>query len=263
MTGWQAQLAAFRTGAPWFAPWREAGERVARARSAGLPLHEALNLQSAGTLKFAPPAELPPGMAYEQYVFETGRCPTRDNLHDFFNGLVWLRFPQAKRRLNQLHAAHIAATGLRASRGPVRDTLTLFDENGALLDAPPQLWDALSARDWRRLFIDLRSLWAQARLLVFGHALLEKLLQPRKELTAHVWRMQCPLAAMAEVDGWLAGELEARRLAAKPLTPLPLLGVPGWCPENQNFSFYDDSLVFRAGGRQESRTTGPTTNSPS
>ena len=57
----------------------------------------------------------------------------------------------------------------------MRDAITVFDENGALLDAPPALWEALLARDWPRLFVDLRPLWAQARLVIFGHALLEKL----------------------------------------------------------------------------------------
>ena len=31
------------------------------------------------------------------------------------------------------------------------------------------------ARDWQRLFVGERALWAQARLVLFGHALLEKL----------------------------------------------------------------------------------------
>ncbi|MEY4344478.1 MAG: hypothetical protein RL032_310, partial [Pseudomonadota bacterium] len=30
---------------------------------------------------------------YEQYIFDTGRVPTRDGLHDFFNGLCWLPSP--------------------------------------------------------------------------------------------------------------------------------------------------------------------------
>jgi hypothetical protein len=100
----------------------------------------------------------------------------------------------------------------------------------------------------------LRSLWAQARLIVFGHALLEKLVQPRKDITAHVWRVQCPAGAMAEVDRWLAGQLTAERLAAKPFTPLPVLGIPGWAPENENLSYYDDSMVFRPAGRETSGT---------
>jgi hypothetical protein len=261
VAGWPAQLATLESGEPWFAPWRESGKRVAASVAAGLPLPETLNRHATGRLRFVPSEDLPPGVAYERHIFETGRCPTRDNLHDFFNGLVWLALPQAKRRLNQLQAAEIARAGVGGSRGPLRDAITVFDENGALLDAPPALWEALLARDWRRLFVDLRPLWLQARVLVVGHALLEKLLQPRKDITAHVWRSQCSVSSMAEVDCWLASQLTAERLARKPLTPLPLLGVPGWTSENQNFSFYDDSLVFRPAGRKESKTTGPVATS--
>ncbi|MDP3618528.1 MAG: DUF3025 domain-containing protein, partial [Ramlibacter sp.] len=144
-------------------------------------------------------------------------------------------------------------------RGPVRDAITVFDENGALLHAPEPIWEALVARDWRRLFIDLRPLWVQAQLLIFGHALLEKLVTPRKPLTAHVWRVPRPQRTPDGVDHWLAGQLEPDVLAAKPFTPLPLMGIPGWCAENQNFSFYDDSLVFRPGRLQNDITTWPPT----
>src|SRR4029079_11221469 len=98
---------------------------------------------------------------------------------------------------------------------------------------------------WRRLFIELRPLWAQARLLVVGHALLEKLAAPRKDLTAHVWRVPCPDVGLPQADAWLAAQCSADALAAKPFTPLPVLGVPGWWAENENFFFYDDSVVFR------------------
>lgn len=232
--------------APWNAPWRGAGERVAARCAAAQPLHQALNAEGrADVPRFVPQSELPEGDAYERFIFETGHCPTREGLHDFFHGLCWLAFPRAKRQLNRLQAAEIARLGVQGRRGPVRDAITVFDENGALLDAPPALWQALLAREWRRLFVDLRPLWAQARLLVFGHALLEKLVQPRKDLTAHVWAAPCALADLAGVDAWLAGEATAERLAAKPFTPLPVLGIPGWCAQNENFSFYDDSLVFR------------------
>lgn len=250
MERWQDQLAALDAGGPWFAPWGDGGKTVAASLAGGVPLHEALNRQATTLLRFVAAQELPPGVAYEQYIFQAARCPTRDNLHDFFNGLVWLRFPLAKRRLNELQAGEIARRGIGPARGAVRDALTLFDENGALLDAPAPLWDALLARDWRRLFVELRPLWAQARVLVFGHALLEKLVRPRKDLTAHVWCTPCSMASMEGLDGWMAGQLTAERLETKPFTPLPLLGVPGWHPENQNFSFYDDSVVFRPPGRR-------------
>ncbi len=73
--------------------------------------------------------------------------PTRDNLHDFFNGLAWLHFPQAKRCLNELQAAEIDQRRRgRPPRGPLRDALTLFDENGAVLDAPPVLCGGAGSR---------------------------------------------------------------------------------------------------------------------
>jgi hypothetical protein len=81
--------------------------------------------------------------------------------------------------------------------------------------------------------------------MVFGHALLEKLVQPRKAITAHVYRVPQDVAPAA-LDGWLAQELDARRLAAKPFTPLPVLGVPGWWADNEVPGFYDDAAVFRA-----------------
>jgi len=66
---------------------------------------------------------------------------------------------------------------------------------------------------------------------------------------------------MAEVDAWLAGQLSAGRLAAKPFLPLPVLGVPGWWPQNGDFSFYDDAQVFRPAARPEPTTKFPPADS--
>jgi hypothetical protein len=231
--------------APWLAACRVPGEVVAERVTGGMPVHESLNQAPGNPVRFVAQDALAPGVAYEEHIFSRRECPTRDNLHDFFNGLCWLTFPQAKARLNALQAGQIRLRGSAAPRGPVRDAITVFDENGALLCAPDPLWQALLARDWRRLFVDLRPLWAQAWLVIFGHALLEKLVAPRKDMTAHVWCMPAPEGGPAVLDGWLAGQLTEARLAAKPFTPLPVLGVPGWWAANQNFSFYDDSLVFR------------------
>ncbi|MBV7540181.1 DUF3025 domain-containing protein [Acidovorax sp. sic0104] len=238
--------------APWLAPWRGRGLPVARQVQGGSPVGQALQAAMPGDapVVFAAQSELPGGMAYEQYIRDTRRVPTRDNLHDFFNGLVWLHFPQAKRRLNELQAQAIAADGVQAVRGPLRDALTVFDENGALLQAPDALWDALTARDWQRLFVDLRPLWGHARLVLFGHALMEKLVAPRKPMVAHVYRV--PIAidliardALADLDGWLAHAVQPATWAAKPFVPLPVLGVPGWWPANEAPGFYADAQVFR------------------
>lgn len=221
---------------------------------AGQSLPEALNAacesaEAAGTLpvpvRFVPQSALPAGEGYEAFIRRTACVPTRENLHDFFNGLVWLQFPRTKRRLNQLQAQAIATDGVQAVRGPLRDAVTVFDENGALLQAPDALWDALRARDWQRLFIDLRPLWAEARLVLFGHALLEKLVSPRKPMVTHVFHAPVAINFIADMDGWLADQVEASAWSTKPFTPLPVLGVPGWWPANEAPGFYDDAQVFR------------------
>jgi hypothetical protein len=230
-------------GRPWLAPYRATGVPLAQQVNAGSNSCDALN-QAGAPVRFVSQAELPAGVAYEQFIFETTQVPTREGLHDFFNGLVWLHFPHTKRRLNQLQAAQIALDGVQAVRGPVRDAITVFDENAALLQAPDALWDALCARQWQGLFLELRPLWAQARLLLFGHALLEKLVQPRKAITAHVLRVPQDVGPAA-LDAWLAQALSAERLAGKPFVPLPVLGVPGWWAPNEVQSYYDDAQVFR------------------
>jgi hypothetical protein len=235
--------------APWLAPWRAAGEALAQRVRDGEPQPEALNLAARSLarfpVRFVPQSELPTGVAYEQHIFDTGRVPTRDGLHDFFNGLCWLQFPLTKRRLNQLQAAQIAHSGIRPVRGPARDGLTVFDENAALLQAPDALWDALAAKDWRRLFIELRPLWKQAHLVLFGHALLEKLVCPRRAITAHVYRVREAINSIADMDAWLAVDLNADKLAGKPFAHLPVLGVPGWWAGNADPAFYADNSVFR------------------
>jgi hypothetical protein len=242
---------------PWLAPWRDEAATVESLLAAGASVADVLNAlhrQSAsGTAPvpwmpdFVPQAALPADQAYEKFIFDTRQVPTRDNLHDLFNGLCWLRFPETKRCLNALQAAQIAQAGVQPLRGAVRDALTVFDENAALLSAPQPLWEALQARQWQRLFVELRPLWRQARLVLFGHALLEKLTNPRKSITAHVYRGPAPAPAgeMHALDHWAAGALRQADLRAKIFLPLPVLGVPGWWAQNEVLSFYDDSLVFR------------------
>jgi len=240
--------AAIDWAAPWLAPYAQVGQRVAARVDAGASNAESLNLAlapNATSVRFVPQGDLPPGVAHESHIFNSNSCPTREGLHDFFNGLAWLQFPLTKRRLNQLHVAQIAQTGIQPVRGPARDALTVFDENAAFLQAPDALWDALAAKNWHRLFIDLRPLWREAHLVLFGHALLEKLVAPRKAITAHVYRAHPAGNSLADLDAWMAADLNAEKLASKPFAHLPVLGVPLWWPANEAPAFYADISVFR------------------
>ena len=206
-----------------------------------------LTLGSGRAVEFVSQSELSSDIAYEAFIFSHKRVPTRNNLHDFFNGLCWLRFPQAKSRLNFLQAQEIASQGVNATRGSLRDALTLFDENVLLLQTSDDLWHALQTRDWTKLFGELRDEWQSAHIVIFGHALLEKLVAPYKSITAHVFRIASDVDAKDDqaLDDWLATNLQPDYLATKPYLPLPILGIPGWWPENEDLSFYSDTQVFR------------------
>lgn len=199
-------------------------------------------------MRFVSEAARPADEPYEAYIARTGCVPTRDNLHDAFNRLVWCHHPSLKRRMNALHvhaldqaavtAAHDPAQGhgaRKGRRGPLRDALTHFDEFGAWWpNAPEGLQRALRARDWHALFVAQREAWRDHRLVIVGHALLEQLaVAPRKGLTAHVLLTDEPLA------------LSASDWAARPLLPLPVMGIPGWSADNASPAFYDDPRVFR------------------
>jgi hypothetical protein len=209
-------------------------------------------------LRFVPQSALPEGVAYEEFIGATGNVPTRENLHDFFNALVWLSFPHIKRQLNALQAAQIAQDGVGKSRGPARDAATLFDENAALLvvresDRGRALVAALRGHQWRTAFIELRDVFGtEAQVWLFGHALMEKLVAPYKAITAHTRVVLADeryfaldsVERRAWLDDRVAHQLATEGLHKGCFTPLPMLGVPGWWPR-QDDAFYGDAAVFR------------------
>ena len=250
---------------PWYAAVRDTASRI----DLSLPsLVEPFCQQASALalvnhagqpLRFVPQAFLPEGTAYEEFIGTTGQVPTRDNLHDFFNALVWLTFPAIKRELNALQAAQIAQDGVGKSRGPARDAATIYDENSALLVVRDDgegaaLVDALCNHRWREAFVQRAAQFGRgAQVWLFGHALMEKLVAPYKAITAHT------RVVLAGAEYWAQDEVgrrawldraEAQRLAGEGLakgsfTPLPVLGIPGWWPQ-QDAAFYEDETVFRA-----------------
>lgn len=221
---------------------------------------EALALvnQNGQRIRFVSQSELPEGRAYEEFIGATGGVPTRENLHDFFNGLVWLTFPRIKQQLNALQAAQIGLAGVGKSRGAARDGATIFDENAALLVVRAEaeadaVVDALRAHQWSEALWQRRASFDRdVQVWLFGHALMEKLVAPRKAITAHTRVVVAPDAyfALAHeqqrawIDKHVAASLAAEGLSTACFTPLPVLGVPGWW-EGQDQAFYADASVFR------------------
>ncbi len=247
----------------WFASVRaQAASLIAapdwRAHLNACATQDRLCNHQAQPLQFITQEELPEGVAYEAHISATGLVPTRENLHDFFNALVWLTFPAIKRQLNALQSAQIAQLGIGKSRGAARDAATIFDENAALLvvensEDGRALVAALRAHQWHSAFIEQRAMFgSKAEVWSFGHALMEKLVKPYKAITAHTWVVwaEAEFFSMAweQRRAWLdtqvAMQLIHQTLTTADYTPLPVLGIPGWWPQ-QDAGFYADKTVFR------------------
>ncbi len=108
-----------------------------------------------------------------------GEVPTGEqSLHDFFNALVFARFPLAKRAL---HARMLALRSARppGPRTPAEDRLAMIDEGGAIV--------------------------TPAATLIFGHALYEHLVRGvTRPIRAFTMRTD---VAIDDADRWLAAQL--------------------------------------------------------
>lgn len=250
--------------ANWLAPWL--AEYVALSDTLQAEdLHQQLNQHATalgvcnyqGTpIQFLPQTCLPEGRAYEAHIAATGQVPTRNNWHDAFNALIWLHYPRLKAALNARQAYEIAVAGVGQVRGPVRDAATLFDENAAFfVTTHVTLIEALQGMDWRCALYDARACFGKtAQVRLFGHALLEKLLQPYPAITAHTLCIlvnsdyfEWDASAQRQfLDRRLAQWLTTHPLTSRDFTPLPVLGVPGFWPDNLHDDFYRDATVFRS-----------------
>ncbi len=291
---------------PWMAPYRAIHESIcstikAKPIDALAPWldHYFSDAQiairhhdSQTALSFTYQSDLPHGIAYEAYIGDTAKIPTRDNLHDWFGACVWSVFPKTKALLNYHHRQQIAIyhhlndsqgetnQPTKNSRGRVRDALTVFDENGAIVVTSRQdMADALTDFNWQSALVAPYYHWhsydanmgakkTQAQCLLFGHALLEQLITPRKPLCAHSVILmvddeffhlteaqklnRIDDLLMAHLDDWLSGRLTGcpvDKVSPRQLQPLPVLGVPHFW-DGQDAQFYADTSVFRAGRKR-------------
>jgi hypothetical protein len=246
---WLVPLLAQATAVLGAPDWRAALNQL--AQSSGLLNHRGLPVH------FVSQAALPEGVAYEAFISDIGAVPTRNNLHDFFNAMMWLRFPRIKVELNRLQAAEIMRVSTHAessgARGRLRDGATIFDENAALfITADFELADLLRRHQWHALFVEKRLRFLNnVDVILFGHALIEKLAAPYKAITAHAWVILVEPGFFAippdEQRGWIDSAVAqgiSEGLSTADFTPLPVLGVPGWW-QDQHAEFYADVIVFR------------------
>jgi hypothetical protein len=188
----------------------------------------------------------------------------RFNWHDLFNALVWMTFPTAKAALNARHFEALSARRGRR-RSPEEDALTLFDEEGMIaVSSDPGLLELLRGFRWRELFWERREEAAKRmRFVLFGHALYEKAMRPYVGMTGKALLFEVPDRVLQLDRRALIGEIDrvaalciwdrARLREGRALSPLPVLGVPGWWRDNESEAFYANKAYFRPG---RTRRTG-------
>ena len=207
-------------------------------------------------IRFVRPDASP--LRYEERVRASGEVVTRPaNWHDFFNALVWMRFSRTKAELNALHLDEMRSERSGTGRGPLRDAATQFDESGiVVLASDPSLFELLEQRRWHELFWTRRTeVVSSLRFLVFGHGLYDALRAPFYRICGRAALIAAaPTIIAADVatqcrhaDTVLAARFAARTCYPRPksLLALPLLGIPGVCPQNERAEYYADTVQFR------------------
>ena len=124
----------------WMAPRLMPGmPALGAATQCWVGLRTSAEQRTPGLSAFYPRAYCLQGRPTRLLSYATGQVPTREGLHDLFNGLIWHHFPHSKAvRITACTTA--IGSAWRAVRGRLRDALTVFDENAALLQAPDALW---------------------------------------------------------------------------------------------------------------------------
>jgi hypothetical protein len=259
--------------APLFAPLQPLIAKLPRDTFPNLDDFNALlktvniTVQSGHALSFVPQQTGKPGFEsqYEPRCYLSGEVQTRENnRHDLLNALVWLTFPKAKAAINARHYQALQAVrdpDTSSQRGAVRDTNTLIDESGVIVAcADAELARLLRDFQWRELFWQRRAdVQSRMGFYLFGHGLYEKALQPYIGITGQgiildvaaeffTWPQAEQLAHLDEKLAQFWSNAENCR-STRELAPVPLLGVPGWCAENNAASYYDNTAYFRSGRR--------------
>jgi hypothetical protein len=172
-------------------------------------------------------------------------------------------FPKTKAVINSIHIPKVKERMDRGkdqgSRTPIENMLSLFDEGGAVVvSSDESLLQLIRDFRWKTLFWDRRDeLTQKLQCFTFGHAMYEKGLMPYVGLTANCILLSVDSDFFSQslelrieyLDQQLADIFTKGEQYIKPkdLSPFPILGMPGWDPDNKRESYYDNLAYFRPG----------------
>lgn len=195
---------------------------------------------------------------YEPRIYLRGEVQTRTyNWHDFFNMLIWLTFPHIKSIINARHYMALKSRlNTSKNRTSIENVLALLDENGVIIvSSDSELLEMIKDLKWKHLFWNRREEVNQKlRCYVFGHSLHEKALNPYIGMTGHAILLlqedaflHKPLSEQLHIIDLNISQMlnDDLMISRNTLHPIPILGMPGWYPLNDDESFYDNTDYFR------------------
>ena len=208
-----------------------------------------------------------PEMGYEERVYKKGIISTREqNWHDLFNAFIWLLFPKTKNLLNALHMQELKKQPGK-KRTPCRDAITHLDESGIIIaSSNASLLEALKNHQWQTVFVQSRGQWSsklsssnqeasKIGAFVFGHGMYEKAFTPFIGFTGKAYCLeiddkfyqQDKLTQYQQLDQLLCDDIRQKNTLSDSscLSPLPILGIPGWSVDNETPTYYDNTNYFR------------------
>ena len=201
---------------------------------------------------------------YIEQIACSSEVPSRENnWHDYLNMLCWQAFPQTRLAINALQMAALSRQSEEErgrSRSAELDTLTHLDECGvAVVSSSKAVLDGIRNFAWQEVFIKDRNIFATSvDVVIFGHGLYVQCLAPFIGMTGRCLLLECDVEyfgqssrqRLEETDQLVAQHIGSIR-TPQDLSPLPLLGIPGWHADNEDRRFYENQSYFRPGRQKD------------
>jgi hypothetical protein len=193
---------------------------------------------------------------YENLIYDKGLILTRpQNWHDFFNALIWLNFPATKGLLNEWHYEENKVKKEQV-RSALQNKIAHFDECGMIiLSDRPELFELIKEHQWSKFFCENKNMVKKhIRCIVFGHSILERLLNPYIGLTSKSLCFEASEDVMQSniidqvkyADNLCFDYLSKHKdhLISHKLQPFPMLGMTEII-EKGNFDYINNKNYFR------------------
>ncbi|MDP7037609.1 MAG: DUF3025 domain-containing protein, partial [Myxococcota bacterium] len=129
----------------------------------------------------------------------------------------------------------------------------------AVVSSSKVLLDGIRNFAWKDVFLRYRDVFATSvDVVIFGHGLYVQCLAPFIGITGRCLLLECDVEhfgqssrqRLEETDQLVAQHIGSIR-TPQDLSPLPLLGIPGWHEENENSHFYENRDYFRPGRQKD------------